>query len=139
MRAEAVLEKAAWIRAMLGGLSRLPLTDLDALPPDHHNQGVTEPGPRRALAGELDLGRNTLPKGLGEGAFEYKQVAEGLPAHGALTPATGQVLTLTAGVCNRLVHCSQESTHRELFKVCSGRRGRRKRFRLKPAVPGTSQ
>ena len=123
IRAEVVLEKAAWLRAMLDELARLPLADLNEFLSDYRNPAAAESFLRRALEGVLDLGRHILSKGFGAGVVEYKQVAEGLASHGVVTPATGQILTLMAGYRNRLVHFYQEPTRQELFEICASRRG----------------
>ena len=54
IRAEVVLEKAAWIRRMLAELRRLPLANLEEFVADHRNPAAAESYLRRALEGLLD-------------------------------------------------------------------------------------
>lgn len=122
IRAEVVLEKAAWVRSMLAELDRLPLASLDQFLSDRRNPAAAESFLRRALEGLLDLGRHILSKGFGEGVVEYKKVAERLAENGVLTAETGRRLVEMAGYRNRLVHFYDEPTHQELFQICTGRR-----------------
>jgi len=120
IRAEVVLDKAAWVGAMLVELRRLPLASLEEFVSDHRNPAAAESFQRRALEGVLDLGRHILSKGFGEGVVEYKKVAERLAAHGVVGPETGRRLAEMAGFRNRLVHFYDEPTHQELFEICAG-------------------
>ena len=92
IRAEVVLEKAAWVRSMLAELERLPLASLDQFLSDRRNPAAAESFLRRALEGLLDLGRHILSKGFGEGVVEYKKVAERLAEHGVVKADTGRRL-----------------------------------------------
>ncbi len=123
IRAEVVLEKAAWIRRMLSDLRRLPLATLEEFLADHRNPAAAESYLRRALEGLLDLGRHILAKGFGEGVVEYKSIAERLAANGLLAEPAGRLLAQMAGYRNRLVHFYGELTHEELFGICSSELG----------------
>lgn len=78
---------------------------------------------RRALEAVFDVGRHILAKTGHTGlAQEYKSIARGLGASGAVAPEFVPTLERMAGYRNRLVHFYHEVTPGELYTIIvSGR------------------
>lgn len=73
-----VVDRLAWIDAMLGDIRALPLADPRTFTSDRRTVAAAESGVRRAIEALFDLGRHVLAKGYGEGALEYKATARRL-------------------------------------------------------------
>lgn len=123
VRAVTVVQKAAQVRGMLAGISRLPLSDRAAFEADPRNAASAESYLRRALEALLDLGRHILAKGIGQGPAEYKEVALALSRARVLDEEQGELLVRLAGYRNRLVHFYDEVSDAELYDICTRQAG----------------
>ncbi len=79
-----VVDRIAWVEAMLNEIRALPLDDDEAFFADRRNVWAAESCLRRGLEALLDLGRHILAKGFGQGVSEYKEIALRLGEHGVL-------------------------------------------------------
>lgn len=119
IRSQIVLEKAAYIRTVLGELRALPLSDLGEFLSDSRTPAAAESYLRRALEGLLDLCRHVLTKGFAEGALEYKQMASRLAANAVISGDAEARFVRMAGYRNRMVHFYDEISAEELFRICT--------------------
>jgi uncharacterized protein YutE (UPF0331/DUF86 family) len=119
IRSQIVLEKAAYIRTVLGELRALPLSDLGEFLADSRTPAAAESYLRRALEGLLDLCRHVLTKGFAEGALEYKQMASRLAANAVISEDAEARLVRMAGYRNRMVHFYDEISAEELYRICT--------------------
>ncbi len=121
LREKVVIERAAWVRAMLSGLADLPLGTERTFREDPRNAAAAESYLRRALEALLDLGRHILAKGFGIAAAEYKQIARLLQRHAVLDENEADLLERMAGYRNRMVHFYQEVGEKELYELSTRR------------------
>jgi uncharacterized protein YutE (UPF0331/DUF86 family) len=123
IRQKTVAAKADLIRAMLAGISSLPLGSEADFTADLRMVAAGESFLRRSLEGLLDLGRHVLAKGFGKVVPEYAAVADELLAHGLLAPETAAKLRLMARYRNRMVHFYDDILPRELYGILATQRG----------------
>lgn len=121
IRAQVVLEKAAWIHKMVDAMGELPTETLEDFKADDRNYAAMESYLRRALEALLDMGRHILAKGLGESVVEYKKIAEALGQRGIISPKSTTILVEMAGYRNRLTHFYDEVTPEEIFELLTTR------------------
>ncbi|MBC7359833.1 MAG: DUF86 domain-containing protein [Desulfacinum sp.] len=119
LRRTVVVERTAWVRAMLQGIRQLPLESFENFAGDPRNPAAAESYLRRALEGLLDLGRHLLAKGFGLAATEYKEIGRELERVGVLNREEGMRLRQLAGYRNRLVHFYHEVGLEELYDICT--------------------
>ena len=119
IRAAIVTERIAWIRKMIEGIRRLPLSNYEEFISDSRNIAAAESYLRRALEAVLDLGRHILSKGFASPVTEYKEIGKFLAENGVLNKSNGELLRQMAGYRNRLVHFYHEVSERELFDICT--------------------
>lgn len=82
------------------------------------NAAAAESFMRRSLEAIFDIGRHLLARsGRVDLAQEYKAIARGLVAIGAVDRDTGAILEKMAGYRNRLVHFYHEVTMDELYEI----------------------
>jgi len=119
IRAAVVAERVAWIRKMLDGIRRLPLSSFEQFMEDPRTPAAAESHLRRALEALLDLGRHVLAKGFALAPAEYKEIADELIRVGVLSEQDGALLRRMAGYRNRLVHFYHEVSQEELYTLCT--------------------
>lgn len=113
-----VVDRLAWVEAMLGEIRSLPVGDRQVFFADTRNVWTAESCLRRALEALLDLGRHLLAKGFGLGVSEYKEIALRLREYGILQDKEADLLRVLAGYRNRLVHFYHEVSKEELYQIC---------------------
>lgn len=118
-----VVDRIAWVEAMLNEIRALPLDDDEAFFADRRNVWAAESCLRRGLEALLDLGRHILAKGFGQGVSEYKEIALRLGEHGILQDEEADLLRVLAGYRNRLVHFYHEISREELYRICAHQLG----------------
>lgn len=114
-----VVDRLAYVDAMLAGLRALPLADPRAFHADRRNAAAAESGLRRALEALFDLARHVLAKVHGVGVTEYKAVARALGERGVFTQTETALFERLAGYRNRMVHVYDEVTPAELYTICT--------------------
>jgi uncharacterized protein YutE (UPF0331/DUF86 family) len=112
-----VRQRLAYIdgqRQELARMRTLPLPEFI----EPRNAAAAETFLRRSLEAVFDIGRHILAKtGHGELAQEYKSIARGLGALGAVSGSLAAKLVEMAGYRNRLVHLYWEVTADELYRI----------------------
>jgi uncharacterized protein YutE (UPF0331/DUF86 family) len=94
------------------------VSDSRRLADERRNAAAAETFLRRSLEAVFDIGRHILAKtGRGELAQEYKSIARGLGALGAVSGSLAAKLVEMAGYRNRLVHLYWEVTADELYRI----------------------
>jgi len=94
------------------------VSDSRRLADERRNAAAAETFLRRSLEAVFDIGRHILAKtGHGELAQEYKSIARGLGALGAVSGSLAAKLVEMAGYRNRLVHLYWEVTADELYRI----------------------
>lgn len=114
---KVVAAKHEGVRAMLGGISKLPLDSLQAFTEDPRMVAAGESYLRRALEALLDLGRHVLAKGFGRPVPEYAAIADALEEEGVLPQERASVLRKMARYRNRMVHFYDEVSPEELYEI----------------------
>jgi uncharacterized protein YutE (UPF0331/DUF86 family) len=117
------LDRVAWVDRMVDQVRQLPLSSLQEFTADTRNVLSAESCLRRVLEALFDVGRHILARGFGAGVSEYREIADGLVAHGVLGREQGALLKTLAGYRNRLVHFYHEVSTEELYQVCSAEIG----------------
>lgn len=117
IRGQVVQQRAAWVREMLAGLSRLPVDSESSFLEDPRTVAAAESYLRRALEALLDLGRHVLAKGFARASLEYKEIAMHLEQEGVLDSQTASLLRDMAGYRNRMVHFYDRIDEQELLQL----------------------
>lgn len=123
VRAQVVTERLSWIRTMLEGIRRLPLSSYDEFVSDPRNTAAAESYLRRSLEALLDLGRHVLAKGFGLVVTEYRDIGPRLEQEEVLDRGKAMKCRRMAGYRNRMVHFYHELSHAELYEICATRLG----------------
>lgn len=118
LREKIIVERAAWIRKMIGGIQALPLDSMESFLSDPRNAASAESYLRRALEALMDLGRHILAKGFGKAVTEYKEIPRELHREGVLHSTDARLMRELAGYRNRMVHFYDEVTTEEIYHIC---------------------
>lgn len=118
LREKIIVERAGWIRKMIGGIQALPLDSKESFLSDPRNAASAESYLRRALEALMDLGRHILAKGFGKAVTEYKEIPGELHREGILHSTDARLMRELAGYRNRMVQFYDEVTTEEMYHIC---------------------
>jgi uncharacterized protein YutE (UPF0331/DUF86 family) len=113
-----IIQRAAWVRAMIQSVRELPLQDKTEFLGNKHHVAAAESYLRRSLEALFDIGRHILVKKFAFPATEYKEISQGLAEQKVLFPEESGLMRQMAGYRNRMVHFYHEISPDELYDLC---------------------